>query len=82
VEAKSGAFSYYACGTLNKKGAGACSTPYLNSGRFEQLVTSKVKEHILTVENLNRLVELVNEEMDVASVSGRDEMDTVSRVVV
>ena len=77
-DAKSGKFSYYVCGSLNKKGAGACSTPYLNSGKFEQLVTSKMKEHILTVENLTRLVELVNEEMDATSASYRDEMVTVS----
>ena len=37
-----------------------------------------MKEHILTVENLTRLVELLNEEMDAASVSYQDEMDTVS----
>lgn len=76
-DAKSGKFSYYVCGSLTKKGAGACTTPYLNSGKFEQLVTSKIKEHILTVGNLTRLVELVNEEMDEAASSYRDEMDTL-----
>jgi len=76
-DAKSGKYSYYVCGSLTKKGAGACTTPYLNSGKFEQLVTSKIKEHILTVGNLTRLVELVNEEMDEAASSYRDEMDTL-----
>lgn len=75
-DAKSGKFSYYVCGSLNKKGAGACTTPYLNSGKFEQLVIAKIKEHILTVENLTRLVELVNDEMDAASSTYRDEMTT------
>lgn len=76
-DAKSGKFSYYICGSLNKKGAGACSTPYLNSHKFEEMVISKMKEHILTVENLTRLVELVNEEMDTTSVSYKDEMGTI-----
>ena len=76
-DAKSGKFSYYICGSLTKRGAGACSTPYLNSGKFEQLVTSKIKEHILTVGNLTKLVELVNEEMDAAASSYRHEMDTL-----
>jgi hypothetical protein len=76
-DAKSGKFSYYICGSLTKKGAGACTTPYLNSVKFEHLVTSKIKEHILTTENLTKLVELVNEEMDAASTSYRDEIETV-----
>jgi predicted RNase H-like nuclease (RuvC/YqgF family) len=66
---------------LTKKGAGACSTPYLNSVKFEHLVTSKIKEHILTPENLTELVELVNEEMDAASRAYQDEMDTVIREI-
>jgi site-specific DNA recombinase len=76
-DAKSGKFSYYVCGSLTKKGAGACSTPYLNSDKLERLVISKIKEHILTPENLNELVELVNEEIDAASSSFKDEMDTI-----
>lgn len=76
-DAKSGKFSYYICGSLTKKGAGACSTPYLNSVNFERLVISKIKEHILTPENLTELVELVNEEMDIASSAYSSEMDTI-----
>ncbi len=77
-DAKSGKFSYYICGSLMKKGAGACSTPYLNSVKFEHLVTSKIKEHILNPENLTELVKIVNEEMDAASSSYKGEMDTVT----
>ncbi len=77
LDAKSGKYSYYICGSLTKKGAGACSTPYLNSVKFERLVISKIKEHILTPGNLSELVDLINEEMDAASSSFRDEMDTI-----
>jgi len=76
-DAKSGKFSYYICSSLTKKGTGACSTPYLNSVRFEHLVISKIKEHILTPQNLTELVELVNEEMDIASNAYSSEMDTI-----
>ena len=62
---------------MTKKGAGACSAHYLNSIKFEHLVISKIKEHIITPENLSELVDLVNEEMDAASSSFRDEIDTV-----
>jgi hypothetical protein len=80
-DAKSGKFSYYVCGTLSKKGAGACKATYLNSGKFERLVVSKIKEHILTPDNLTRLVEMVNEEMDAATSSYRVEIGTIEKEI-
>jgi DNA invertase Pin-like site-specific DNA recombinase/exonuclease VII small subunit len=77
-DAKSGQFSYYVCGTLLKKGAGSCPAHYLNAAKFEGLVVDKIKEHILTSDNLTRLVELVNEEMDSASRSYQEELDAIS----
>jgi site-specific DNA recombinase len=78
-DAKSGKFSYYVCGTLDKKGAGACPSRYLNSRKLEGLVVDKIKEHILTEDNLTRLVSLVNEQMDGASGEYRDELKLISR---
>ena len=78
-DAKSGKFSYYVCGSLGKKGAGSCKATYLNSGKLEKLVVAKIKEHILTPDNLNRLVELVNEEMDAASSSFHVESDIIQK---
>ena len=77
-DAKGGQFSYYVCGTLNKKGAGSCQARYLNSVKFEKLIVDKVKERILTPENLRRLVYMVNEEMDSAARSYQSEMDIIS----
>ena len=76
-DAKSGQFSYYICGTLLKQGAGACEAPYLNSLKFEKVVIDKIKERILTEENLRELVKLVNEEMDVVSMESRQRLETV-----
>jgi len=67
-EAKGGKFSYYVCGTLLKKGAGTCRAHYLNASKFEETVIDKMKERILTEENLRQLVCMVNEEMDGATV--------------
>jgi len=85
-DAKGGQFHYYVCGTMIKKGAGSCSAAYLNRDKFEQLVITKIKEHILTYENLKELARLVNEEMDSAAgeyrrrlMSVTDEYDKVSR---
>jgi site-specific DNA recombinase len=77
-DAKSGKFSYYVCGTLLKKGSGSCRSQYINSHKFERLVIDKIKEHILTEKNLMELVRLVNEEMDAAAHSYREQLDSIS----
>jgi site-specific DNA recombinase len=75
--AKSGQFAYYVCGTLDKKGRGACQARYLNADKFETLIISKIRERILTRDNLIKLVKLVNEEMDRATKSYQDELDVI-----
>ena len=77
-EAKSGEYSYYQCGTLLKQGAGSCQARYLNSKKFERLVIDKIKERILTEDNLRELVKLVNEEMDAMMSETRQHLDTVT----
>ena len=77
-DAKGGRFTYYVCGTLLKKGPKSCPSQYLNSQKFEALVISKIKERILTTENLNDLVRLVNEELDAGSEEHRDRLEAVN----
>jgi hypothetical protein len=76
-DAKSGQFTYYVCGTLLKKGEGSCPTRYLNSRKFENLVIDKIKEHVLTTENLTRLVHIVNKEMDSLVPEYRQRLDSI-----
>ena len=76
-EAKGGRFSYYVCGTLLSKGAGSCDAAYLNKRKFEDLILGKIKERILTEENLRELVRLVNEEMDAFAGKCQGRLDTV-----
>jgi site-specific DNA recombinase len=76
-DAKSGQFTYYVCGTLLKKGAGSCPNRYLNSQQFESLVIEKIKEHVLTTENLTKLVHTVNEEMDSLVPEYRQRLDSI-----
>jgi site-specific DNA recombinase len=75
--AKSGQFSYYVCGTLDKKGSGSCQAKYLNADKFEALVISKIKERILTRENIIKLVKLVNTEVDSAMTLYHDELKSI-----
>jgi site-specific DNA recombinase len=76
-DAKSGQFTYYVCGTLLKKGTGSCPSRYLNNQQFECLVIDKIKEHVLTTENLTRLVHIVNEEMDGLALKYHQRLDSI-----
>jgi len=76
-DAKGGKFTYYVCGTLLKKGSGSCPSRYVNSQKFERLVIDKIKEHILTEENLSELVRMVNEEMDACASDCKKRLDIV-----
>ncbi len=77
-DAKSGKFSYYICGTLTKKGAGSCPAHYHNANTFENKVIKKIRDGILTEDNLKRLVDLVNEDLDVNSKQFRDELRLIT----
>ena len=61
LEAKGGQLSYYVCGTLIKRGAGSCQACYVNSEKSEGLVIDKIKQHVLTEQNLRQLVRLANQ---------------------
>ena len=77
-DAKSGKFTCYVCGTVLKKGAGSCPSHYLNSKCFEAAVINKIKEHVLTTDNLTKLVQMVNEEMDGLAVDYRQRLDGIA----
>jgi len=76
-DAKSGRFSYYVCGTLNKKGAGSCPAHYFSSRKFEEAVIRAIKDNVLTEDHLTQLVNLVNEEMNLASKEQENELRAV-----
>jgi site-specific DNA recombinase len=79
--AKSGKFSYYVCGSLDKKGAGSCPSRYINTAKFESLVISQIKDRVLIRENLVELVRMVNEETDSAMQSYYGELEGLARAL-
>ena len=60
-----------------KKGANSCPVRRLNSQKFENLVIDKIKQHILTTENLTKFVHIVNEEIDGMAATLRQHMNSV-----
>lgn len=76
-DAKSGKFSYYVCGSLNKKGAGSCKAKYLNAPKFEALVIEKIKALILNEERIGELVQMVNEELNDSHASQKEQLNSI-----
>ena len=60
---KSGKFFYYMCGNARKRGRGQCTTPLLPKDRIENFVIDRLKRFILTEENLEDLVKMINEDL-------------------
>ena len=77
AEAKGGRYSYYVCGSLLKRGSGACDTPRLNARRFETLILDQLRDHVLTESNIRELVKMLDEEMDGAAREERDRLETI-----
>ena len=78
-EAKSGEYAYYVCHSLIKQGKGTCSTPRLNSKKFEELIVGQIREHILSESNIRDLVRLVDEEMDGVAREQRQKLQTIEQ---
>jgi hypothetical protein len=57
METKSGKFSYYVCGTLDKKGSGSCQAKYINTERFE----SQMSDRIVELADLESIAECVGD---------------------
>jgi site-specific DNA recombinase len=75
--AKSGQFFYYMCGNFRRRGRDACSIQLLPKTFIEQLVIERIKQNILTRENLEGLVKIVNAEMDQALEQDREGLNLV-----
>lgn len=60
---KSGKFFYYMCGNARRKGREVCKTPLLPKDKIERFVIDRIKQYILTEDNLKEIVRLTNEEV-------------------
>jgi len=81
VEAKSGKFAYYVCGTLIRKGAQSCPSRYLNARKLEELVIEKIRNHVLPPANLIRLARMVTEELNRNVATYETEIRTIDGAI-
>jgi site-specific DNA recombinase len=56
-------YHYYMCGNARRKGREVCPSPVLRKDKVEGFVINRIKDCILTEENLEELVRLTNEEL-------------------
>ena len=74
---KSGKFFYYMCSNARRKGRGMCQTPLLPKRKIEGYVIDRIRQCILTEENLEELVRLTNEELSQSSSAERERLDVL-----
>ena len=78
---KSGKFLYYSCNNRNKKGHEACAAPSMNARKLESFVVDRIKENILTDENLGQLVDLTNEELGKSRTRSEKQLEDLERAI-
>jgi site-specific DNA recombinase len=77
--AKSGTYHYYRCNNNFKKGKEVCSTPLLSKDKVESFIIGRLKEKVLTDENLSDLVRMVNEEMGFLAGRRQERLEEIGR---
>jgi len=71
-DAKSGQFTYYVCGTLLKKGAGACPARYLNSQQFEVEYRHHLDSIIDEIADVDRRLERLYDALETGKIQLAD----------
>ena len=79
VNGKSGQYLYYRCNGRLTRGTAACDGPMINAKRLEAFVVDRIKENILTEENLRSLIDLVNEELRLYKHRATEQLDGLNR---
>ncbi len=72
---KSGKFFYYMCGNARRRGREVCQTPLLPKERMERFIIDRIRECIITEENLEGLVKFTNEELAQECGEGKEKLE-------
>ena len=75
--AKSKRYFYYLCSRSFKQGKDACDARMLPKGKLEQLIIEQLRAKVLTDDNLEKLVTLVNDELRSASYTLKDRLNGI-----
>ncbi len=79
--AKSHHFYYYTCNRKFKEGSDSCHARSLPKKNLERIVTEHIKSKILNDDVLEKLVDLVNQDLDKAHSSYREKLEVLDAEV-
>ncbi len=79
--AKSHQYYYYTCNRKLKEGSDSCHTRSLPKNKLETIVTEHIKSKILNDDVLEKLVALVNQDIDNAHSSYREKLEVLDTEV-
>ena len=74
--AKSHQYYYYMCNRSYKQGKDACAAKIIPKDKLERMVIEQLKARVLTDDNLEQMVKIVNKELRSASTELNDRLDT------
>ena len=74
---KSSQFHYYTCQNYCKRGKKVCDAKSFSKEKLESFVIDRLKDAILTEENLAELVHLTNKELNSSKVENEDKLTTI-----
>ena len=77
--AKSGKFSYYRCNNALRHDPEACRSGWLPKNKIEGFIIDRVKENVLTDDNLTTLVKMVNEEIRLLAGHRRERLEEIDK---
>jgi len=78
ASAKSGKHFYYACQNYIKRGKDICDMRLVNKEDIESLVINKIKENVLTEENLMELLNIVLDEMNKNKDDSKERLEAIN----
>jgi len=70
-------YRYYMCGSARRKGREVCGSPILRKEKVEGFVVERIKDSVLTEENLVDLVKLTNEELAQACADEKEKLKLI-----
>ena len=76
---KSSRYHYYSCRTYQTRGRGECAARRMNREKLDGFVIDRIRENILTGENLEDLVRLANEEAAQSRDASGDRLDAIDK---
>jgi len=77
--AKSGKFFYYHCANATKRGAEECPSHWIPKSKIEGFVIEKIRNYILTDDNLIDLMRLTNDELSTEFEAERENLSVLEK---